>query len=497
MLRISKFVSVAVVLLALAPTALPQVRTYPANDQNVRQLLTRIQNRTNNLRQNLFRISDWRQRQELTRLIQDFDTSVGRVQAGYNTRRRNNNSDVQLLLDRASEIDNALSRYQTNRTIANIWDNVRADVSALANAFGLSWSSGGSNYPNQPPYRQNLLTGTFRLDPSRSDNPSAVADRATQGLSVRDRDRIRQRLITRLDSPDQIAIDRRGRTITIASSKAPQITFEADGSERIEATPNGRTIRARATLTADQLMVTTTGNRDTQFTVTFDPINNGDRLNVTRRVYLEGLDREVSVQSVYNRTDDVARFDIYNGGSQTYPNDSDFIVRDGETVVAVLNDPLSTRTVREGDRFTLTVREPARLAGATIEGHLSDVQRSGRLTGRSQMTLNFDSIRSNDGRSYRFAGIVQLVRTAEGDTVRVDNEGAIRDSNQTSKTAERTAIGTAIGAIIGAIAGGGKGAAIGAVVGAGGGAGSVYVQGRDDLELNRGTELTIRASAPR
>ena len=35
------------------------------------------------------------------------------------------------------------------------------------------------------------------------------------------------------------------------------------------------------------------------------------------------------------------------------------------------------------------------------------------------------------------------------------------------------------------------------IVGAGGGAGSVYVQGRDDLDLMSGTELTIRASGPR
>ncbi|MBC7931778.1 MAG: hypothetical protein H7Z38_14560, partial [Rubrivivax sp.] len=37
---------------------------------------------------------------------------------------------------------------------------------------------------------------------------------------------------------------------------------------------------------------------------------------------------------------------------------------------------------------------------------------------------------------------------------------------------------------------------IGAVIGAGAGAGSVYVQGREDLELLRGSEVTIRASAP-
>jgi hypothetical protein len=44
-------------------------------------------------------------------------------------------------------------------------------------------------------------------------------------------------------------------------------------------------------------------------------------------------------------------------------------------------------------------------------------------------------------------------------------------------------------------ASGGKGAAIGAAVGAG--AGSVFIQGRDDLELPIGAEIAIRASAPR
>jgi hypothetical protein len=195
----------------------------------------------------------------------------------------------------------------------------------------------------------------------------------------------------------------------------------------------------------------------------------------------------------------VAQFDINT--SPTSPNNnptnSDFIIASGERVVAVIDSDLSSATAREGDRFTATLRLPTQYAGATVEGHVSNVQRSGRITGRSQMTLNFDSIRLRDGRSFRFAGLVESVRTAQGDTVKVDNEGSVRDDSQTTKTAERAAIGTAVGAIIGAIAGGGKGAAIGAIVGAGGGAGSVYVQGRDDLELTRGTELTIRATGPR
>jgi len=171
-------------------------------------------------------------------------------------------------------------------------------------------------------------------------------------------------------------------------------------------------------------------------------------------------------------------------------------VPDGTIVVGTLDGQLSTRTATVGDRFTLRVNQPTEFEGATIEGHVSNIQRSGRLTGRSVMTLDFDNIRLRDGRSYRFAGLVQEVHTANGETVRVDTEGSVRDTNQTTKTEQRAAIGTAVGAIIGAIAGGGKGAAIGAIVGAGAGAGSVYAEGRDDLDLGRGTELTIRAGAP-
>jgi hypothetical protein len=205
-------------------------------------------------------------------------------------------------------------------------------------------------------------------------------------------------------------------------------------------------------------------------------------------------------QSEYDKTESVARFDIYNPNSypgQQYPGTpGSFVVPDGTTVVGVLDGSLSTRTSRVDDRFTLRVTQPREFEGATIEGHVSAVERSGRLTGRSVLTLDFDNIRLGDGRTYQFAGIVEGARTPNGDIVKVDTEGTVRDDNQTTKTVQRTAIGTAIGAIIGAIAGGGKGAAIGAIVGAGGGAGSVYIQGRDDLDLTPGTEIQIRAGAP-
>jgi hypothetical protein len=309
-------------------------------------------------------------------------------------------------------------------------------------------------------------------------------------------------LLRRFDPPQMIAIDRRGTSVTIVSTRAPQINFVADGREQVEQTPQGRSVRVRGNFVGDALTITRTGERANDFTVTFDPSSDGRELLVTRTLYSDRVTQPVTVRTYYDRTSDVAQLNIYDTNREGTSGVGDvatgsFIIPNGTSLVAVLNNDLSTQNVREGERFTMTVRSPGEYDGATVEGSVVSINRGGRVTGRSEMTLDFDTIRLRDGRSYRFAGILESVRTTNGDVVRVDNEGAVRDSDQTSKTVQRTAIGTAVGAIIGAIAGGGKGAAIGAVIGAGAGAGSVYVQGRNDLDLTAGTELTVRATGPR
>ena len=144
----------------------------------------------------------------------------------------------------------------------------------------------------------------------------------------------------------------------------------------------------------------------------------------------------------------------------------------------------------------MNVTSPNIYRGAVIEGRVAQIDNSGRLSGRANVSLEFDTIRMRDGRNYRFAGIIDSVRTVNGETVTVNNEGTVRDGNQTTRTATRAGVGAALGALIGAIAGGGSGAAIGAAVGAGAGAGSVLIQGRDNVELGQGTEFTITATGP-
>lgn len=492
-------------LLLVSGLAQAQTRqTYRGTFQAVRRIILRVENRSVVFRNSL---EDWSRRnpnqtyanvanEDINLFVRDFDDSVRQLRDRFDAR-QSTASDVQDVLNRAARIDVFLSRRSVDTRTRTQWTNLRADLTQLANAYRVSWPQVGSNYPPYGTGNQfsGRLTGTYRVDLSRGDDARAAAERAARGMAPSERRRVLNALTQRLESPQELALDVRGRNVTIASTRASQISFVADGRERIETAASGRTIRSRATLTGDQLMVSTTGDTGNDFSVTFDSIENGRRMNVTRRVYVQGLSVPVVVQSVYEKTSDVAQFNIYNPQSSPTSN-AGFVVPDNTRVIGILDESLSTRTAVVGDRFTLRVTDPGEFSGAIIEGHVSHVERSGRLTGRSVMTLDFDSIRLRDGRTHRFAGAVEAVRTTTGDTVRVDTEGAVRDASQTTQTQTRTAIGTAVGAIIGAIAGGGKGAAIGAIIGAGGGAGSVYVQGRNDLELSRGTEITIRAGAP-
>ncbi len=347
-------------------------------------------------------------------------------------------------------------------------------------------------------YSNNRLSGTWRLDPGRSEDPRVVAERATRNLGPDVRQRAQENLMRRLGAPSALAIERRGRTVTMASSRAPQVTFEANGIETIETLRNGRQRSARAMLSGERLTVRTVGDRGSDYEVTFEPLNGGRRLRVTRSLYTDRLNQVVVARSVYDRISDVAQLDLDRDAPDLTPSRGDFIVPDGVLLTARLNQQLSTKQTREGDRFTLSVIGPGQYGGAVIDGVVARSERSGRLSGRADMTLEFERIRTRDGRAYDFAGTIENARLPNGESVRVDREGNVaEDDSQTSRTVSRSAIGGAIGALIGAIAGGGKGAAIGAGVGAGAGAGSVFIEGRDDLELPTGAEIYIRASAPR
>jgi hypothetical protein len=157
-----------------------------------------------------------------------------------------------------------------------------------------------------------------------------------------------------------------------------------------------------------------------------------------------------------------------------------------------LNDTLSSKDSRVGDRFTATVIDPSRFDEARLSGHVSSIQKSGKIKGRTSMNLAFDSVEMRDGRKGVLHGYV--TRVYGGDSGKADEEGGVESGSRTNQTVKRAGIGATVGAIVGGIAGGGKGAAIGLIIGGAGGAGSLAVQGSKELKLESGTEMLVRVT---
>jgi hypothetical protein len=156
-----------------------------------------------------------------------------------------------------------------------------------------------------------------------------------------------------------------------------------------------------------------------------------------------------------------------------------------------LEDTLSSKDSRTGDKFTATVLDPVRFNEATLRGHIRSIVKSGKIKGRTTMNLAFDSITLADGRTGTLHGYVTRVYDSKA---RSDEEGGVQSESRTNQTIKRGAIGGTAGAIIGAIAGGGKGAAIGLILGGAGGAGSLAIEGSKELKLEAGTEMLVHVT---
>jgi hypothetical protein len=139
-------------------------------------------------------------------------------------------------------------------------------------------------------------------------------------------------------------------------------------------------------------------------------------------------------------------------------------------------------TVRAKTRRAVVLRDGVAIpAGSTLIGHVTSVQRSGRVKGRARISFRFD----------------RLVLAGSGERVNITTSTVARQApGMKARDARTIGLPAAGGAVIGAIAGGKKGAAIGAA--AGGGAGTAVVlstRGRE-VRLGRGAVASVRLLHP-
>lgn len=109
-------------------------------------------------------------------------------------------------------------------------------------------------------------------------------------------------------------------------------------------------------------------------------------------------------------------------------------------------------------------------------GHITDIDKSGKVKGHTSMMLRFDRLVMQDGRRAPIqAELIELYHGPSGE--KVDVEGAIESGGRGRKSIEHTAIGAGAGALLGGIFGGGKGAGIGSIDGGAGGLGTTAFHG--------------------
>ena len=158
----------------------------------------------------------------------------------------------------------------------------------------------------------------------------------------------------------------------------------------------------------------------------------------------------------------------------------------GTTLALELRSAIASDASQIEDMVRARLRKPLTAdgrtilpAGSQVVGYITDVERSGRVSGRAKIAMQFTVVR-HDGDEYDMR-----TRTIE------------REAESTKgKDAAKVGIGTGAGAAVGAVLGGRSGAATGAAIGAAAGTGTVLATKGEEVRLDVGTPLDTQLTAP-
>jgi hypothetical protein len=188
--------------------------------------------------------------------------------------------------------------------------------------------------------------------------------------------------------------------------------------------------------------------------------------------------------------------------AETQSPPANYAVAAGTRVPLLLINSISTRSAREGDQvyletaFPIVVNQKVVIPrGSYVKGTITQVKRPGRVKGRGEMYLRFDSLTLPNGVTRDFRGRVGAVDGSGNDTLE-KREGKIQSEAAKGQDAGTVATTAGAGTAIGAIAGSasrhpGLGTGIGAMGGAAAGVAQVLLTRGPDVHLMRGQELDM------
>ena len=202
------------------------------------------------------------------------------------------------------------------------------------------------------------------------------------------------------------------------------------------------------------------------------------RFNVSNHVNVYNRADIESIQFTGPGVPAAADSGVQNNASRQVPSGTEIVVR--------LIDPVDSETDRLGQSYRASIDQPVVVDGQTLVRRgadatvtLIDAKNSGKIEGRTALTLDLKSI-TVDGKAYDIA-----------------TSGVTQESGSRGARSAKVIGGTAaLGAIIGAIAGGGKGAAIGAGSGAAVGTAAQVITSGQKVKVPSETRLSFTLQNP-
>ena len=179
-----------------------------------------------------------------------------------------------------------------------------------------------------------------------------------------------------------------------------------------------------------------------------------------------------------------------------------FDVTEGTRIPLSLINSVSTKQATEGDRVYMETAFPVLIngkviipVGSYVAGTVTKVKRPGRVKGKAELFLRFDSLTLPNGVTRDFRARIGGLDGLANEKLDKE-EGAIRgDSNKggdARTVGEGAGVGTSVGAIAGSVAGHtGLGVGIGAAAGAAAGLVGVLASRGPEAVLARGSTLEM------
>jgi hypothetical protein len=189
------------------------------------------------------------------------------------------------------------------------------------------------------------------------------------------------------------------------------------------------------------------------------------------------------------------------------PKSGEFVILPGTRIPLALINSVSTKHSAEGDRVYLETVFPiltnGRVVippGSYVAGTVTQVKRPGRVKGRGELFLRFDSLTLPNGVTRDFRARIGGL-DGRGNEELDRAEGKVRSEGNKSGDARTVGEATAAGASVGVIAGGaagryGMGAGIGAAAGATAGLLGVLLTRGPDAILAKGSTLEMVLDRP-